>query len=733
IIKDLQVVYCYYMYSVSKYISNLKINNMPAKNPDTNLPQSPNDQWRQLASEAIEQWDLEHPGVAALYENHVVPRLLDDNVNQSMITSEERSGGRFLHKHGNIDPEEVEHVVRYIRSNGETVPDKAGERTSHYLKFMADIVNDGILTGDAESIRHQIEAHVIKYENVPESYFDLHRRIAREQGHGDIEFSPNKKYELIGLVQADQRQSLSKWAEYLAGDDANYPDWFKRYAWDSILKLGDFDKEKIKFDKRDDSTVALYPEINRKALADVYDVMKKFHVLDETIDELQLTTILKEGSFSRLYAHAIKEVVLKSLEGLDEARGSWRLFKQTFGDQRVAKQLSDSLQGRYTGWCTVGEQTAYQQIENGDFYVYYTRDEDGNDTIPRVAIRMEDHSKVAEVRGILPDQELEPTLVNIANEQLKGLPGGEKYIRRAADMKRLTTLEKKLQKDPDVSLSAEDFVFLYEFDQNIEGFGYDRDPRIAEIQSKRSERDRLEFITVLPEILLRQRKASYSAYYKVAKFAGVETISQIQFDHLLKARIAEWSTNGVVDYIVRDYLENGNKPNLLATPNVIVDWQTLRAMAAKLGEGQSYRTNTKDELYSQYTAKELSGQLTSGPLRFGLILSGYTKQLSIARADAQLATLRRIQKKQPEINMQIPSVLDALILWHTIRARGDVWVGSLSGKKNDDRTFIKHLDLAAKYVDDKLSIPVSWVNDSGGYPFRHCLDSDSVFTSVMIG
>ncbi|RTK94676.1 hypothetical protein EKI60_02090 [Candidatus Saccharibacteria bacterium] len=689
---------------------------MPVENPDPTSPQLPNeptelgqpiDEWQQLAREAHEGWDMDHPGVAALYEHHVAPRLQNDSAGQPAPTGEERAGGRFLHKHGSVDSKEVEQVVGYLRSNGETVPDKAGDRTAHYLNFMAEAVNDGILTGDPDSVRRQIDAHVIKTEDVPESYFALQRRIAREQGHGDIEITPDMKRQLIEAAQADQRGSLDKWVEYLGGDDGSYPNWFKRYAWDSVLKLGAYDKEKAKFDRRDNTTVAAYPELNREALAYAYDTVKKFHVLGETVDEPQLTQILKEGSFGRLYAHAIMEVTPDSLESRNEVRGSWTLFNQTT-DPRTARRLSGSLQGHGTGWCTAGESTAEAQLQGGDFYVYYTRDEDGKDTIPRVAVRMQ-AGEVAEVRGVLPSQELEPIMADITSERLQGLPGGERYIQRATDMKRLTALDGKLQKDPNTPLSKEDLLFLYEFDRNIEGFGYDRDPRIAEIRSKRGERDLPEIAAMLPEVLASQGAASYSAYYEIAGATGAEAISELQFRHLLETQMTEWSTNGVMDYVVRDFIESGNKPNLLATPNVTASWQTLRAMATKFGESQPYETYIYEELYSQYTAEELSGQPTGGALRFSIMPSGDTKQLGYAPVNDQLTALRRMQADQPRLNARVPSVLDALTFWQTLRARGDALVGSGVFEK----TIIRHFDLAAKRLGGWSDVPYSFVLDDG--------------------
>lgn len=95
-------------------------------------------------------------------------------------------GSQFLHdRNPNLHTAtEVEGVVDYLRNGGEHIPNEPADKISAYLGFLANrnYANDGILTGDQASIDRQIEAHVIKGEDVPERYFELQRRIARSKG-----------------------------------------------------------------------------------------------------------------------------------------------------------------------------------------------------------------------------------------------------------------------------------------------------------------------------------------------------------------------------------------------------------------------------------------------------------------------------------------------------------------------------------------------------------------------
>ena len=58
------------------------------------------------------------------------------------------------------------------------------------------------------------------------------------------------------------------------------------------------------------------------------------------------------------------------------------------GNKNHAQNLFDSLQNQNTGYCTANAcSMAITQVDGGDFYVYYSKDING-DTAPRIAIRM---------------------------------------------------------------------------------------------------------------------------------------------------------------------------------------------------------------------------------------------------------------------------------------------------------------------------------------------------------
>lgn len=378
----------------------------------------------------------------------------------------------------------------------------------------------GITNENPEFIEAEINNLLITEADVPPSYYDLQKRIARERGYGDMEIADELE-EKIKTLQNDQAESLMKWSEYLRSDGNGhiYPDWFKVYVWESLKKMGEFDREKGKFKKRTKSTTAPWPELNAEALAYVWGKINHGVVKGDAVDDEKLANLLNNGNFSTLYAHALHEAEAGGItpELREITEGTWVKYDQTQSsdysdsyeedgeytddafvdaDNDTAMSLSQSLYGKRTGWCTAHSGTAADQLREGDFYVYYTLDDQGNYTIPRIAIRME-WGVVAEVRGIESGQNLESNMIDIVVEKLKTLPGGDEYFEKVENMKRLTEIDERVKNGGE--LTADDIIFL-RFSGEIKGFGHYEDPRIEESLQGRSLDDDLDLVLDDPSV-----------------------------------------------------------------------------------------------------------------------------------------------------------------------------------------------------------------------------------------
>ena len=408
--------------------------------------------------------------------------------------------------------EEVDSAVKRkeIRSE-EKVSQKPTERIQVYLDRFKELVEDRSQPErdrGLEALKKVLEKKfIIQPENVTESVFLLEQKIARQLGHGDVEITEEFKQRKIQQIIGDQKTSLEAWIDYLASEDALYPDWAKYWVLRSVLSMGKLEKKeekdgkiKARFGKRDKNTAAPFPPKNPRALAKTIEVLedelkrsqlpkKERGVRENKSTKLgteEFNQLLSSKDFSKIYAQFLVEIPAYSKEGLRETRGEWKKYPQG----SAAEPLVQSLEGYPLEWCTAALDTAKTQLEGGDFYVYYSLDDDGEAKIPRAAIRMQGN-EIAEVRGIAPDQNVDPYIAPVIAEKMQDFPDGEKYEKKTADMARMTEIEEREKQGGE--LTKEDLRFLYEIDGKIEGFGYGRDPRINELLQERDKREDLAF------------------------------------------------------------------------------------------------------------------------------------------------------------------------------------------------------------------------------------------------
>ncbi len=409
-------------------------------------------------------------------------------------------------------PEAESAAKRTEVRSGEKVSQKPDAQIQNYLDRFKEIIgrpNEDDREQGMNALKHILyNKFVIKPEDIPESYFTTQQRLARELGHGEVEIGEEQREQLTEVIITDQKSSMDNWIDYLSSKDATYPDWLKYYSFRSMLSLGEYDKENKQFTKRSKGTTKPFPDLNREALAYVLDaiekkyqpqteeqknleaekrVQKEINLTDEEREVQQeerrnFDKILQGENFAKLYAWAIDKVTPASKERLANTDGKWIKYNQNSDHM----PLVESLQGHGTGWCTAGESTAQTQLSNGDFYVYYSLDENGQPKIPRAAIRMEGDS-IGEVRGIGPDQNLDPYIGDVVKSKMTEFPDSASYEKKSSDMKMLTEIDNKNKEDK--PLNKEDLIFLYEINSKIDGFGYQRDPRIQEIISTRNPKE----------------------------------------------------------------------------------------------------------------------------------------------------------------------------------------------------------------------------------------------------
>ena len=415
--------------------------------------------------------------------------------------------------------------------NSSNKSDKKRERIIKYFNRLEEVHNKVSETksASAEKILKNFyyDLYIIKSENIPESYFNNQIELARERGYGNTSLTDKDKEKMIKQVIEDQKETLDKWIEYFLYDEESksYEMWEKYWVFQGLQTLGKYDKKTYKFSKRDKTTVYPFPPVEREYIFTTLNLIEDFLKNKKTEDDIK--NALEAGNFKLLYEYVIKQSMLRGEKQSNCTSGKWIKYKQG-SDYTI---LRNSLQGYYTGWCTAaGENFARGQLANGDFYVYYTLDNNGEAKVPRIAIRMNGNTKINEIRGIADNQNIEPEMLPILEEKLKEFPDRDKYYKKEHDMKLLTLIDKKVNKN--IELSIDELKFLYEIDNEIEGFGWRKDPRIQEIKNKRNHKKDYALIYNVKEIeiaLTQKEWEENSKQYKIL-------LKDIDLNHITSAK-----------------------------------------------------------------------------------------------------------------------------------------------------------------------------------------------------
>ena len=362
---------------------------------------------------------------------------------------------------------------------------------------------------------------LVKYDNIPESYWNAKRQELRDNGHGDIELTEGHKHEIYNKERELQQKSLEKWANYLGDEHSPYPLWFKVYAWDGMTKMGRYDKRKGNYGTRNKTTVAPYPNPDAEVLAGVFDVVNRYYgngekefYTEEGERNIKLEQIVQSGSFPKIFNAIQQDVapIIEPPENPEDVHGEWVEYE--LGDEDDIARAA-----RGTGWCVASPSVGRHYLEYGtynnddnnednydDYNEHDERDGMGDRTRQNhskfilfhladektgklsknacASIRLDPDGNVAEISGLREGQALDDSLVPIVEEKVKSLPGGEKFREAFVDKNMLIALDRKMQNGED--LTKEELEFIYELKRPIKTLDTynDSDPRIGELKQK---------------------------------------------------------------------------------------------------------------------------------------------------------------------------------------------------------------------------------------------------------
>lgn len=432
------------------------------------------------------------------------------------------SPGAFLHQQNSRlhTTQNVERVASKNQTETGQRLIRPADKIMHWLNYMETSYQQAQENPAAlnQIKKHYLDQHVTKIDEIPESFFEFQLKVSHEEGNFALKMTPEMKKRWADIAVSDQKQSLSTWLDFLLSTEADvYPMWVKYWSFNSLVKLGKFDSRTGTFGSRSSGRMMPFAELDREAYAYVIDAMIKKvngNSLESIQDPASLNSLSSEN-FGKLYGQALKGLMNKRMEHLNSTEGEWVLYKR--GSD--ARPLVQSLEGKNTGWCTAGHATAEAQLAKGDLHVFYSKDDQGKFTVPRVAIRLTG-SVINEVRGIIGGkaQEIDQYIheSSVIQDKMKEFgERGEFYAKRPEHMQKLSEIEQTVKKGEE--LNGGQLRFLHEIDEAIAGFGYEKNGRVQNLLQGRNLRSDLAkiFKTSPEKIALSQKEvvSGVTEYY----------------------------------------------------------------------------------------------------------------------------------------------------------------------------------------------------------------------------
>lgn len=239
---------------------------------------------------------------------------------------------------------------------------------------------------------------------------------------------------------------------------------------------------------------------------------------------------------------------------------------------------------------------------------------------------------------------------------------------------------------------------------------------------------------------------TYNAFHTVAEHLqrGEKEYdcSQQEFINTLNAKMREWEEQGVFDYLTIELIKNNSRHYLVPTPNVELSHNQIYDLVIAFGEEQLGTSTEKSYyldvgLYDKFANEALSDFSTDDkPIHFCLIPNGYIDNYSNAINDRDnnllpeiLDRIYSVQDEKPFLG--IPSVLDAIVYWFSLRAAE---VDLLDQETVGGLTTVNHLNVAPKGKSALSQFyPKSGLDSETGKPYLTGNSVESAITNWRLG
>lgn len=172
------------------------------------------------------------------------------------------------------------------------------------LEKVEEIANSSKYAGISHLKNMYYRKYLINPDDIPMKY------LINNFGSGYIDIGIE---DIITL----QKSSLDMWLDYFLCRDVIYPEWFKFFVFQGIVKIGAYDEVKGRYNRRTRNTIAPFIDIDYEVIAFIYDNLCNF-LSGNKLNDKELERIIRSCSFYKLYNYCEKKVELRTVKSEED-------------------------------------------------------------------------------------------------------------------------------------------------------------------------------------------------------------------------------------------------------------------------------------------------------------------------------------------------------------------------------------------------------------------------------
>ena len=348
--------------------------------------------------------------------------------------------------------------------------------------------------------------HLIeKLFNISEEYFESLQENEQNKEYESLKneyvngfyTAPKAKEEEpieVKLSRESQIEGLKNWLNYLDSKDCKnkYSTKTRYLVWHQLSKLKQSkDKNnKIKFDNdRKSGDRALFPELNTQALDQTLTLIENYFKNPKSlkVEDKEFFSNMSI-SFSKIYAKFFNEEINRQEQEITS--GIWNIFSK--GDE---EKLTKLIESKGSDWCFRLTPYAESYLKDNNKLLIYFDITNTNEYIPKIGIQIKENQYINQyidsIQGEETDQDLTDSVyLDKLQEKLIELTSFKdfrNYISRVENVKKINTIEDKLNRDKKLNLN--ELLFLSQedgFDSRVKSFrvSSDENKRFTEIKNR---------------------------------------------------------------------------------------------------------------------------------------------------------------------------------------------------------------------------------------------------------